>query len=37
MQNIDLGFACFQEKLCIARAGVNVNESVCEDSDAEHV
>ena len=31
-QNIDLGYACFQEKyyrVCIARAAVN--ESVCED------
>ena len=37
-QNIDLGYACFQEKyyrVCIARAAVN--ESVCEDSHAEHV
>ena len=37
-QNIDLGYACFQEKyytVCIAR--VAVNESVCEDSYAEHV
>ena len=37
-QSIDLGYACFQEKLyrvCIARAAVN--ESVCEDSYAEHV
>ena len=35
-QNIDLGYACFQEKyyrVCIARAAVN--ESVCEDSHAE--
>ena len=35
---IDLGYACFQEKyyrVCIAR--VAVNESVCEDSYAEHV
>ena len=34
----DLGHACFQEKyygVCIARAAVN--ESVCEDSHAEHV
>ena len=33
VQNIDLGYACFQEKyysVCIARAAVN--ESVCEDS-----
>ena len=32
-QNIDLGYACFQEKcnrVCIARAAIN--ESVCEDS-----
>jgi len=39
MQNMDdLGHACFQEKyygVCIARAAVN--ESVCEDSHAEHV
>ena len=31
MENIDLGYACFQEKyyrVCIARAAVN--ESVCE-------
>ena len=42
-QNIDLGYACFQEKyynvlcmrVCIARAAVN--ESVCEDSHAEHM
>ena len=38
-QNIDLGYACFQEKyyrVCIARAAAN--ESVCEDSHAaEHV
>ena len=37
-QNIDLGYACFQEKyyrVCIARAAIN--ESVCEDSHAEHV
>ena len=37
-QNIDLGYACFQEKyyrVCIAKAAVN--ESVCEDSHAEHV
>ena len=37
-QNIDLGYACFQEKyymVCIARAAVN--ESVCEDSHAEPV
>ena len=37
-QNIDLGYACFQEKyyrVCIARAAVN--ESVCQDSHAEHV
>ena len=36
MQNIDLGYACFQEKyyrICIARAAVN--ESVCEDSHTE--
>ena len=35
-QNVDLGYACFQEKyyrVCIARAAVN--ESVCEDSHAE--
>ena len=32
-QNIDLGYACFQ--VCIARTAVN--ESVCEDSHAEHV
>ena len=37
-QNIDLGYACFQEilkyyKVCIARAPVN--KSVCEDSHAE--
>ena len=38
MQNIDLGYACFQEKcnrVCITRAAIN--ESVCEDSTAEHV
>ena len=37
-QNIDLGYACFQEKyyrVCIARAAAN--ESVCEDSHTEHV
>ena len=37
-QNIDLGYACFQEKcyrVCIARA--SVNEGVCEDSQPEHV
>ena len=36
-QNIDLGYACFQEKykVCIARTAAN--ESVCEDSHAEHV
>ena len=37
-QNIDLGYACFQEKcnrVCIAKAAIN--ESVCEDSHAEHV
>ena len=37
-QNIDLGYACFQEKyyrVYIARAPAN--ESVCEDSHAEHV
>ena len=37
-QNIDLGYACFQEKcnrVCIARAVIN--ESVCEDSHAEQV
>ena len=37
-QNIDLGYACFQEKcnrVCIARA--TINESVCEDSHTEHV
>ena len=37
-QNIDLGYACFQEKyyrVCIARAAVN--ESICEGSHAEHV
>ena len=37
-QNIDLRYACFQEKyyrVCIARAAVN--ESVCEDSHAKHV
>ena len=37
-QNIDLGYACFQEKcnrVCIARAAIN--ESVCEYSHAEHV
>ena len=37
-QNIDLGYACFQEKyyrVCIAKAAVN--ETVCEDSHAEHV
>jgi len=37
-QNVDLGYACFQKKyyrVCIARAAVN--ESVCEDSYAEHV
>ena len=36
--NIDLGDACFQEKyyrVCIASAAVN--ESVCEDSHAEHM
>ena len=36
--NIDLGCACFQEKyyrVCIAKAAVN--ETVCEDSHAEHV
>jgi len=39
-QNIDLGYTCFQEKyykICIATAAVNVNESVCKDSHAEHV
>ena len=37
-QNIDLGYACFQEKYCIARAAaINVNENVCEDSHAEHL
>ena len=37
-QGIDLGYACFQEKyyrVYIARAAAN--ESVCEDSHAEHV
>ena len=37
-QNIDLGYACFQEKyyrVCIAKAAVN--ETVSEDSHAEHV
>ena len=37
-QNIDLGYACFQEKyyrVCISRAAVN--ESLCEDSHAEYV
>ena len=37
-QNIDLGYACFQEKcnrVRIARAAIN--ESVCEDSHPEHV
>ena len=37
-QNIDLGYACFQGKyyrVCIAKAAVN--ETVCEDSHAEHV
>ena len=37
-QNIGLGYACFQEKyyrVCIAKAAVN--ETVCEDSHAEHV
>ena len=37
-QNIDLGYACFKgsiNRVCIARAAVN--ESVCEDSHAEHV
>ena len=37
-QNIDLGYAFFQEKnfrVCIAKAAVN--ESVCEDSHAKHV
>ena len=37
-QNIDLGYACFQEKcnrVCIARAAIN--ESVCEESHPEHV
>ena len=37
-QNIDLGYACLQEKyyrVCIARA--TANGSVCEDSHAEHV
>ena len=34
MENIDLGYACFQEKYYrVARAAVN--ESVCEDSHAE--
>ena len=36
--NADLGYACFQEKcnrVCIARAAIN--ESVCEDSHAEHM
>ena len=36
--NIDLGYACFQEKyyrVCIAKAAVN--ETVCEDSHAEDV
>ena len=35
-QNIDLGYACFQEKyykVCISRAAINV----CEDSHAEHM
>ena len=38
MQSIDLEYACFQEKyyrVRVARAAVN--ESVCEDSHAEHV
>ena len=37
-QNIDLEYACFQEKyyrVCIAKAAVN--ETVSEDSHAEHV
>ena len=36
-QNIDLGYACFQKyyRVCIARAAAN--ESVCEDSHAEHM
>ena len=37
-QNIDLGYACFQEKyyrVCIARAAVN--KSVCEDFQSEHM
>ena len=37
-QNIDLGYACFQEKYyraCIARAAIK--ECVCEDFHAEHV
>ena len=37
-QNIDLGYACFQEKyyrVCIAKAAVN--ETVSEDSHADHV
>ena len=36
--NIDLGYTCYQERyyrVSIARAAVN--ESVCEDSYAEHV
>ena len=35
---VHLGYACFQEKyyrVCIAKAAVN--ESVCEDSHAEHM
>ena len=38
-QNIDLGYAWFQEKyyrVCIARTAA-VNECLCEDSHAEHV
>ena len=36
-QNIDLGYACFQKcnRVCIAKAAIN--DSVCEDSHAEHV
>ena len=37
-QNIDLGYACFQEKYCrVCNAIAAVNESVGEDSHAEHV
>ena len=36
-QNIDLGYACLKGRVCIARAAIIINESVCEDSHAEHV